>query len=458
MLKNTFKNQCCKLSDSYIEILILLFTFINLLFSKITHFRDSGRYIKSAFNFELSDFDFWFGERSPGFPLIIKLAGDGFGLLAFHFLLSAFAWIFFYRTLKLIGKLKRDHFFNILFLFVSFSSVFTSWNFAVLTESASVSCILIILSILFRTMIKPFSVYHLAVIPVLFLFSFLRDFNSIIAFLIVLSSLLCFLFTKKKLFLSGLFIVSSGLLCFTLYSVNSLGHLGMRQRWILPALNNFSQRVMTHKDWSGISETHGIPVSKELLDLKGQWGTSENMSYYKTKQLENFRNWFLDHGDSLYRNFLIQYPENTLKIIKSHFFKAYQIIDCSTCREYADWKYRPFFLKTPTAVIFLLIVFWLLKQLKILRSQKNQEPLNPLFLFFMSLSFISVFCVCLVILADSLEIQRHSIIPLLLAVVSLITMGLSMKGSQGLESIKDKTRKKFYNKHDPTPEKRDIDH
>ena len=432
MLKNFFKNQCCKLSGSYVEILILFFIFINLLFLKTKHFRDSRRYLKSAFNFELSDFDFWFGERSPGFPLIIKFMRDGFGLLAFHFLLSVFAWIFFYRTLKLIGGLNRDPFFDILFLFVAFSSVFTSWNFVVLTESASVSCVLIILSVLFRAMTKTFSGYYLAVIPVLFLFSLLRDFNSIIVFLIVLSSLLCFLFTKKKLFFSGLFIISSGLLCFTLYSVNSLEHLGMRQRWVLPTLNNFSQRIMTHKDWSEISETHGIPISKELLDLKGQWGTSENMSYYKTKKLEGFRNWFMDHGRFLYRDFLIQYPENTLKIIQDDFFKAYQIIDCSTCREYTDWKYRPFFLKTPTAFIFLLIVSWLLKQLRAFRSQKNHETLSPLFLFSMSLSLISVFCVCLVILADPLEIPRHSIIPLLLAVISLITMGLSMKENQCL--------------------------
>ncbi len=428
MLKKIFKIQCCKISESYVEILILFFTFINLLLSKTKHFRDSGRYLKSAFNFELSDFDFWFGERSPGFPLIIKLVGDDFGLPAFHFLLSAFAWIFFHRTLKLLKGPKQDHFFNILFLFVAFSSVFTSWNFVVLTESASVSCVLIILSLLFRSMIKSFSGYYLIVIPFLFLFSLLRDFNSIVAFLIVLSSLLCFLFTKKKLFFSGLLIISSGLLCFTLYSVNSLEHLGMRQRWILPTLNNFSQRVLTHKDWSEISETHGIPVSKELFDLKGQWGTSENMSYYKTKKLKNFRNWFMDHGDLVYRDFLIQYPENTLKIIQDDFFKAYQIIDCSTCREYTDWKYRPFFLKTPMAFIFLLIVSWLLKQLRVFRSQKNHETssLSPLFLFSMSLSLISVFCVCLVILADPLEIPRHSIIPLLLAVVSLITMGLSM--------------------------------
>ncbi len=416
------------ISGNYVETFILIFTFTSLVVSKTKHFRDSWRYITSAFGPGVRDFDFWFGERSPGFPLIIKFAGDGFGLLAFHCLLSAFSWILLYRSLRAIRDVSQDHFFNVLFLFVAFSSVFTSWNFAVLTESASVSCFLVILSILFQSMVRPFSMLYLTIIPFLLLFSLLRDFNSIIAFLMILSSLVCSVFNKRKFFFSGLLIVSSCLLCLTFYSVKNLNHLGMKQRWILPGLNNFSQRIMTHEDWPQFSKDNHIPVSEELLDLKGQWGSSENLSYYKTKNLKTFRSWFMKKGDSSYRNFLIQYPNTTIHLIKSYFFKACQIMNCNTCHEYITGKEGPLFIRTPMAIVFLLIVIWLLKQLYVFRSQKNHNPssLNPPFLFSLSLALISVFCVCLIILADPLEIQRHSILPLLMIVVSLMGMGLSM--------------------------------
>ena len=427
MLSSFFKSF---LKD-YVAILILLFSFLSLLLSEPVHVRDSWRYIRQASHFGLLDFDFWFGERSPGLPLILKLTGDGFWFTAFCCIFSAFSWIFFHGSLKLLGgKRSQDPFFNIVFLFIAFSSVFVSWNFVLLTESLSVSCLLVIVSILLRSMLQPFSVFYLGIVLVLCLFSFLRDFNSLISFLVILSATV--FFRKRRVLFAGFLIISVVLFSFTFYSIKSLDHLGMKQRWVLPTLNNFSQRVMTHRNWEEFSKTYRIPVSGKLLELKNRWGAYKNPSYYKTKELGEFRVWFLKNGNAAYRKFIVQYPGNTLRMIRSRFFSAYQIRKCFTCNGYVDSDHEPLAFRTSMDVVFLLIFSWLIKQWIVFRSKKQEEKetINSSFLFSFSLGVISVLCVCFIIVMDPVEIPRHSILPLLLLVVSLLGMGLSMEKPQ----------------------------
>ena len=431
LLSSFFKN----LLNNYVAILILLFSFLSLLLSEPVHVRDSWRYIRQAFRFGLLDFDFWFGERSPGLPLVLKLTGDGFWFTAFCCIFSAFSWIFFHGSLKLLaGKRSQDLFFNIIFLFIAFSSIFVSWNFVFLTESLSVSCLLVIVSILLRSMLQPFCVFYFSIVLVLCLFSFLRDFNALVSFLVVLSATI--FFPKRRALFAGFLIISVILFSFTFYSIKSLDHLGMKQRWVLPTLNNFSQRMMTHQNWEEFSKTYGIPVSDKLLELKNRWGAYRNPSYYKTKELGEFRVWFLKNGNTAYREFIVQYPESTLRMIRSRFFSAYQIRKCFTCNEYVDSDHGPLAFRTSMDVVFLLIFSWLTKQWIVFRSQKQRkkESINPPFLFFFSLGVISVLCVCLIIVMDSVEIPRHSILALLLLVVSLLGMGLSMEKPQVLDS------------------------
>ena len=120
--------------------------------------------------------------------------------------------------------------------------------------------------------------------------------------------------------------------------------------------------------------------------------------------------------------FLVQYPVNTVKIIGSGLFEIY----IKTNNSHYNYTYHiPAYLRSPRVpvfVLYLLIVFWLLKQWIVFGWPIKRESLNHIALFSLSLQFVSFFCVC--VFADACCLFRHSLIPLFIGIISLTGMGI----------------------------------
>lgn len=77
-------------------------------------------------------------------------------------------------------------------------------------------------------------------------------------------------------------------------------------RWVNPFFNNLIYNVFPYPDRVAFFESHGIPVSEELLALQESRGNEDR--FY---EFDEFMDWTLREGPSTYTRFLIQHPRWT---------------------------------------------------------------------------------------------------------------------------------------------------
>ncbi len=445
----TLKSWFSVLSRNHVEFFLL--SGLLCVLSQRSWVADPHRTFDSIGYLALTDIsifnpDFWFGvikqnwygnpmglhNRPPGLSLILKVTGSGVGFILFQSLLYTFSWIFLYRTLKIINKdIYKDLLLCVFILLVSvfFNKPFFHYNFMILTESISFSCLLVILSLFLRFTINKCPLFLLKIIPVLVLFSLLRDVNTFIAFLIVLSSF--FLFIPKKKFSVFLVLLTVSLvnLSFSTFTVNKKSH-GMNQRWIFPMFNNYGKRMMAHKDWDNFSKNNQIPFfnDTDVLSIKnkiqetplwtgwwggyflekGPWGKCI-LEKVTPEKRESLKNWFLSNSRKTYLKFLLSYPLNTIKII------------------FRPIRYFIFSVESQFFYIFFIMFFWICgRWSRVIRKTSDIKSLrhHPVCLFCLSLLIISGVSVCFSIIFDATELIRHSLVPLLITIVALIGLGI----------------------------------
>ena len=424
---------------NHVEILL---SFACLLVLK--NFQESILQIDSFTYISISDldffaFNFWFSSRPVGFPLIIKILGNDFLFCFFQTVLYLLSWIFFYRTLKVINpKIHKDPLLSIIILMVSFlNTPFDDSIFNIMTETINFSLILLIISCLFRLIVqfdnKIFSLFLFC----LCYFSLLKDANNVMIPFFILSALLIS-FPKKQL--SVLTLVISVFVFYSWKGVNNQD-LGMYQRWVFPILTNFSQRVLTHKDWEKFSDREHVPKSErgKLLELKGKWGSSDSHSFHSSPELSGFRVWLLKHGKTSYLRFLIGYPINTVKTIISGFKKVHlrllHLYEKETINiikimvlgsKEVPYKVRVSGFKGLPRIgycFYLFFLFWIL--LRVFFTSWECLKIFRSFILLSSSLFIMSFVVSSIyIVGDASEIFRHTLPCVLVFFISFLGLGL----------------------------------
>ena len=397
------KKQLDILFKNHVEILLFFVLLIVLRNFQNSHLQngilqmDSFRYI-SISKLDLFSLDFWFSSRPMGFPLIIKMFGTGFLFCIFQTVFYFLSWIFFYRSLKIINpKIHRDILLSIIVLMIAFlNTPFDDLIFNIMTEPINFSLILVIVSCLFRLIVqfddKIFSLFLFC----LSWFSLFKDGNNMMIPFFVLSAFLIS-FPKKQL--SILSLVMSVFLFYSWKGINNQD-LGMYQRWVFPMLNNFSQRVLTHKDWEKFSDREHIPKSEgKLLEMKGKWAFSDSHKFYKSPEFSDFRVWFLKHGKTSYLRFLIGYPINTIKII----FSGFKSI--------------------PSYYFYLVFLFWILLKV-FFTSWRALKAFRSFILLSFSLFIMSFAVSGIYIVGDAMEIFRHILPCILMFFISLLGLGV----------------------------------
>jgi hypothetical protein len=232
---------------------------------------------------------------------------DKIKVAAFQSAFSIFAWGILALSLSfsLKGFLKPGAF--VLVLALSLESHIAGWDVVMLTESLSVSLMVLFLAA-WLWLLRDWSWGKMTLLSLVAIaWAFTRDTNGWILLMIAGLILLAVLFFKaQKRYLSV------ALVFITIFAFSNLS-AEVGQRWVFPFQNVLAQRILTDQEALLFFEDCGMPVTPELLRLAGGFANAEDRAFYKDPALESYRAWMHTNGKACYVRWLISRPLNSLR-------------------------------------------------------------------------------------------------------------------------------------------------
>jgi hypothetical protein len=292
-----------------IAMLLLFALYANLrwaneapIFEKAKSTADTPSYLRISQEAFLSK-DFWANARPPIFPLLLKVYdADVIRVAAFQTAFSIFAW----GTLALViaysfkGILRPLAF--ALILALSLDSHIAGWDLVLLTESLSISLLVLFLAA-WLWLLRGWSWGKVAVLSLVALpWAFTRDTNGWILLMIAGLLLLGVLFFKARRTYLALALVFAAIFALSNLSAD------IGQRWVFPFQNVLAQRILTDQKALAYFEDCGMPVTPELLDLAGGYANSGERAFYTEPALGSYRVWLHANGKSCYMRWLFSRP------------------------------------------------------------------------------------------------------------------------------------------------------
>jgi hypothetical protein len=278
---------------------------------KAVELGDTTSYLEGA-RLKLSDPAF-FSERRPwGILLIYKLLGGsltaiGLAQLAF----STMAWLFL--AWMLAGSLKTSTgkllgFITV--LGIGLSPTVQAWNHAGLSESFSISMMIVILALFIGLLQRWRLSFFLFLI---FFFTLWLSIHEVNLYLGLLASSILFIIGLTRKNYRTFLILSFCIV--TMAAVNSyLSSLYALPRWALPVAEVITKRILPVPEYREYFSNQGMPVTPELMALSGRWANSDNYAILNSRQLRDFSKWLFMDGKTVYTRFLITHPIYTLTL------------------------------------------------------------------------------------------------------------------------------------------------
>jgi hypothetical protein len=301
-------------------------------FEKAKETADTPSYLRVAGEVFLSK-EFWANARPPMFPLLLKVyAADKIKVASFQTAFSIFAWGVLALSLaySLKGWLRPIGFGLILAL--SLDRHITGWDVVMLTESLSISLLVLFLAA-WLWLLRSWSWGKVVVLSlVAFPWAFTRDTNGWILLMIAGLILLGVLFFKaSKRYLAVAFVFA---LIFALSNLSAnRGH-----RWVFPFQNVLAQRILPDQQAVTFFADCGMPVTPQLLDLAGGFANSEDRAFYLDPALESYRTWLYANGKSCYMRWLFSRPLTSLREPWTDFARLLTFEDVSS---FYPQRYEP---------------------------------------------------------------------------------------------------------------------
>ncbi len=265
---------------------------------------DTTAYLRIS-NQPLLNVDFWGSSRPFVFPLLLKIAHQDFPTAAFLQLgFSILAWTLLalsvaasFRTLGL-SLLSFG-----LILALSLVSPLAGWDFTMLTESLSVSWFVVFLAAAFW-LLRAWKIERvILLILVGFFLAFTRDTDAYL--LLMLAGLLSLAVLLRWTQPRTLILVAAFLGIFLLNNADA--ELG--GRWVFPLFNLIGRRVLPEAQAVQFFETRcAMPVTPELMALKGEFANGQERAFYEDPALADFRAWLGQSGKSCYMRWLVTHP------------------------------------------------------------------------------------------------------------------------------------------------------
>ena len=193
---------------------------------------------------------------------------------------------------------------------ISLSPTVQAWNHAGLSESLSISMMIVILAFFIGLLRKWRLSFFLALI---FLFTLWLSIHEVNLYLGLLAASLLFVIGLIRKNYKTFLILSFCIV--TVAAVNSyLSSLYALPRWALPVAEVITKRILPVPEYRGYFSSQGMPVTPKLMVLSGRWAHSDNYAILNSHQLRDFSKWLFMDGKTVYTKFLITHPIYTLTL------------------------------------------------------------------------------------------------------------------------------------------------
>ena len=354
----------------------------------------------------LSDFEFWTGARPFVFPLLLKFVRQsaplaavlqlGFSILAWGFLAWTISRFITPPGLKLMAI--------ILILALSLDRHITGWDFVMMTESLSISFLVLFIALCLWLLEGWDSAKVIVLIGTAFFLAFTRDTNVwmllALAGLLLLTTLLRWT-PLRVLVLSISFVV-------IFFLSNTSADLG--GRWRFPLGNLIGQRVLINESAVDYFQSCGMPLPDALMRLSGRFANAEDRALYNDPELEEFRTWLFSEGKSCYMRWLITHPIDSMGETINQFESLIAFTDVD---RYFSRRFDPlmpvrvgkfFYLEQ-----FILVIWISLTIAALLAIWKKFWQRNPLWAVFICLTLLLFPHLFLTWHGDAMAPERHAL-------------------------------------------------
>jgi hypothetical protein len=194
-----------------------------------------------------------------------------------------------------------------LILLLSLYRYIIGWDSVLLTESLSLSLMTLFIAGWFW-LLNGWR-WHKAVFLLLagFLWAFCRDTNAWVVFMVALFLLLLLgfrLIDRKYLIFPLAFIIMFFL---------SNGSADIGDRWVFPFQNVLGRRILPDAQATDFFMSCGMPMTPELMQLRGGFANSSERAFYEDPALQGYRQWLHQTGKICYVKWLLTDPLENIK-------------------------------------------------------------------------------------------------------------------------------------------------
>jgi len=271
---------------------------------------DSWSYLQGA-SLDISDPNF-FSERRPWAILIFyKVLGSSQSLIEiFQLLISTTAWLFL--AWKFIGSIKNDWIKIAGFLVIlgfSLSPTVQVWNHAVLSESLSISMMVLMVA-LFIGLAQKWGWRALFLLMLYFvLWMSFREANAYIALMVAFALVVIGLLQRTL----RVYWLLSFLIAVTFFVNYQLSSIYALPRWALPLAEVITIRILPDQEYLNFFANNGMPVNPALMAFSGRWANSDEYAIVNSVELAKFEKWLYTEGRRVYVKFLLTHPRYTIE-------------------------------------------------------------------------------------------------------------------------------------------------
>jgi hypothetical protein len=305
--------QRIKILFIFYLLLIAVYTGVRIvnvvnIINNIREAGDTSVYLRMA-SYPIRSVLFWGGTRPFTVPLLYKILNSNFTLIAISQLFfSALCWIFLAVQIrkKIHSAWLKEISFIIILLF-SLSENIIGWDTVMLSESISVSLMVLFLAS-WLWILNGWNwqkIIFLSVVAFFWMFS--RETNSWIILTIAgITAAIGIMkkFNRKYFAFTGIFLL--------FFIANEIS-FNLGNRWVFPFLNILTQRILPQPQYTAFFSDNGMPITPALIRMSGLWASSDNWAFYRDPALEDFRKWLYKNGESTYIKWLLSRPYETIK-------------------------------------------------------------------------------------------------------------------------------------------------
>jgi len=365
---------------------------------------DTTSYLEGA-GMQLSDPAF-FSERRPwGILLIFKLLGSSLAAIGFvQLAFSTIAWLFL--AWMLVGSLRTSVGKLLGFMFVlgvSLSPTVQVWNHAGLSESFSISTMIMLLALFIGILQRWNPSFFLAIIFFFALWVSIHEVNMYLGLLVASTLFIIGLIRKNY----RTFVILSACIAIMLAINSHLSSLYALPRWALPVAEVITKRILPVPEYLEYFSSQGMPVTPELMALSGRWAHSDNYAILNNPRLRPFSRWLFQDGKTVYAGFLAAHPvyaltlplvniDDMLAVDFSHLIPGYEPALPEVVNEFF-FPIRWFWIYLGMSILLFVIVFW-----------KQRREVSRAFWLIVLFFIFSIPYLYLAWHGDALDLARHA--------------------------------------------------